>query len=649
MGASTNDAKGAQVAQSLDFDLQNAESAERSYLDSGSKASFAQYGNARQQVANDLISLKEWAGRSPDSQSAPDLISAATRVLNQFDRAARLRKLGRGDEAKIALQNAVDKGAAVEYHKLSAAALADAIQIGSINSGNQLNIVKTAGAWLSAAALIVTVLLSATLLSLKRTQRRIGQTDTDSSAGLSLVHTLPIEIQRADEQYQRIIETFRGGIWVVNTEGETTLVNPHMADILGYSVKEMLGRHHVDFMDTEGVRIADENTRRRKMGLSDSEDFRFLRKDGTVVWALVATSPLKDGHGIVVGAIATVTEITERKRAEKDQSLYRAAIEASAAGIVVVDALEAGMPIVSVNRAFETLTGYQRADVIGHPATMLRGATRSGDQVCAIQMARRSGSDISIELCSDRKDTGKYWQEISVSAVRDDQGEVTHFVALQNDLSRRQAAIETIEVRPATVEHTIYRENEMYETPEALTIADEMHYARPVRDELTGLHNGRTFQEDLDHESLRALRYNTPLSVLLLNIDNLQDFVDINGASAAQRAIVQIGEIIQDTARQTDRVARIAGERFGVIMINTDQSNSTVLAERLRRNVERGNWPSNCSLTATVGVATFGVGMADSLEFLRCAEDALLHAEAQGSNHVAHRAQFDKTPPPAIH
>lgn len=134
------------------------------------------------------------------------------------------------------------------------------------------------------------------------------------------------EALRASEQrYRTIIETAEEGVWAIDAQARTTLVNPKMAEILGYSVEEMLGRSLFDFMDAAAQDEAKAYLGRRKEGVRERHDFRFRRKDGKEVWAWIATGPLHDAAGGFAGALAMITDITDRKR---DDDLLRAAVRA---------------------------------------------------------------------------------------------------------------------------------------------------------------------------------------------------------------------------------------------------------------------------------------------------------------------------------
>ena len=118
------------------------------------------------------------------------------------------------------------------------------------------------------------------------------------------------------EQYRRIIETATEGIWVLDQHNNTGFVNHQMAKMLGYTIDEMVGKPLFHFMDDEGIAIANDHLNRRRQGIHEAHDFKFHCKDGTVLWAIVSTSPMFDKDGNYVGALGMLTDITERKRAE---------------------------------------------------------------------------------------------------------------------------------------------------------------------------------------------------------------------------------------------------------------------------------------------------------------------------------------------
>ena len=123
-------------------------------------------------------------------------------------------------------------------------------------------------------------------------------------------------LKESEEKYRCIVETADEGIWIIDAEGNTTFVNQKMADMLGCTPGEMIGQSLFAFMDAEGMAIAQVNLDRRSQGISEQHDFKFLRRDGSDLWAMLSTNALADKQGRYMGALAMVADITDRKQTE---------------------------------------------------------------------------------------------------------------------------------------------------------------------------------------------------------------------------------------------------------------------------------------------------------------------------------------------
>ncbi|MGQ9922592.1 MAG: PAS domain S-box protein [Armatimonadota bacterium] len=133
--------------------------------------------------------------------------------------------------------------------------------------------------------------------------------------------TIEQELRESEERYRRIVETAEEGIWVVDASDITTFVNNKMAAILGFKPSEMIGHPIGEFMDEQGAPPSEDQQSGRE-GFRAHYDYRFRRKDGSEVWTLIATNPIFGRNGEYLGALAMVTDITERKNAERELQEY---------------------------------------------------------------------------------------------------------------------------------------------------------------------------------------------------------------------------------------------------------------------------------------------------------------------------------------
>ncbi|MDE5417416.1 PAS domain S-box protein [Labilibaculum sp. DW002] len=148
-------------------------------------------------------------------------------------------------------------------------------------------------------------------------------------------------LRESEKKYRDLINLAQEGIWVIDKNNITTFANPSMADMLGYSSEEMIGKSLFDFMDETGIKIANENIEHRKAGLKEQHDFEFICKNGNRIFCTMTTAPIIDKSGNYQGTIAGVIDITERKKAEeilKDgEERFKTILDSSPFPIAIVD------------------------------------------------------------------------------------------------------------------------------------------------------------------------------------------------------------------------------------------------------------------------------------------------------------------------
>ena len=161
-----------------------------------------------------------------------------------------------------------------------------------------------------------------------------------------------------------------------------------------------------------------------------------------------------------------------------------------------------------------------------------------------------------------------------------------------------------------------------------------------IRDELTGLHNHRYFQDQLENEITRAARYKRPLSLLLLDLDFFKKVNDTYGHPAGDHVLRETGSILLKLVRQSDTVARYGGEEFAIILPETATSSAKVLAQRVRRGIEQLKISYDkkaIPITVSIGLACTDIadGKMSRTEIISKSDQALYKAKHKGRNRVA--------------
>jgi sigma-B regulation protein RsbU (phosphoserine phosphatase) len=120
------------------------------------------------------------------------------------------------------------------------------------------------------------------------------------------------------------------------------------------------------------------------------------------------------------------------------------ALSVAAEGITIADARLPDRPLIYVNEGFERLTGYTAAEVLGKNCKFLQGRDSDQDTVGSIREALEKGIESTVEILNRRKDGTPFWNRLSITPVRADSGELTHFIGVQSDVTKRKKAEEAL-------------------------------------------------------------------------------------------------------------------------------------------------------------------------------------------------------------
>ena len=215
--------------------------------------------------------------------------------------------------------------------------------------------------------------------------------------------------------------------------------------------------------------------------------------------------------------------------------LLTRAVATAGNGITIADAVAPDMPLVYVNAAFEEMTGYPSAEVLGRNCRFLQGAASDRTQARVIARRLLAGRGVRSTLLNYRRDGSSFWNEVSISPVHDADGRLTHFIGHQVDVSERVER----EQRSSRLAH---------------------------HDSLTGLPNRVHVLEDLDLELRRSARSGAGVAVVVVDIDDFTSINDRLGHAAGDEALVQAAQRLRSVVRSGDLLARLAGDEFLLVL-----------------------------------------------------------------------------------
>lgn len=307
----------------------------------------------------------------------------------------------------------------------------------------------------------------------------------------------------------------------------------------------------------------------------------------------------------------------DHRRAEKKPAVTNAKLRRRVADGKRLESAFANAPIgmalvdleghcLQVNDALCRITGHSRA---AFKATTLRALTHPDDVDLDADSLREllDGRVPSYQTEKRyRHAWGHYlWGLLTVSLVRDAQGKVLYVVSQVQDISERKELAQRLEY---LIDH----------------------------DFLTGLANRRRFEQELSREAGRVARYGAPGAVLVIDLDNFKEVNDAFGHKAGDDLLKGVAGAVRHRIRQTDLLARIGGDEFGVLLPQADADQAQVVADGIVKALGRhvavlGD--QSIRVTASVGLAMF-----DSLsatEVLACADVAMYEAKQAGRNRFA--------------
>jgi len=224
-----------------------------------------------------------------------------------------------------------------------------------------------------------------------------------------------------------------------NIEGNIILVNQNFIEISGYSESELIGKNHR--MINSGFHKKEfwaEMWSTVLSGRTWRNEVKNRAKNGTYYWVDTFIIPFINSDGEVTQLLSIRNDITIRKKIEEELILNKKAVESSLEGIVIADVSQPDFPLIYINDRFTELTGYTKEDAIGNNCRFLQGPGSVGETLDRLRKAIKDKKDFEGELINYKKDGTKFWNNLRITTIKNAEGEVTHFVGLQNDITIRK-------------------------------------------------------------------------------------------------------------------------------------------------------------------------------------------------------------------
>ena len=427
-------------------------------------------------------------------------------------------------------------------------------------------------------------------------------------------------LSESEARLRATLDSALDGVISIDASGCLIDFNPAAEAIFGWKKAEILGRSMADLLvpaqhrDAHHQGLARFVQTRQSRILNQRIEITALRRDGTEFPVELAITSIRQNDSDLFTAY--IRDITQRRLAEDRLRLAANVFTHAREGILITDA--AGS-IMDVNDAFTRITGYTRGEALGRNPRLLGSGRQSAAFYADMWRDLIEQDHWFGEIWNRRKDGEVYAETLTISAVRDAQGQTAQYVALFSDITERK---------------------QMEESVRQLAFNDA----------LTGLPNRRLLLDRLSQAMASSKRYVSYGAVMFLDLDNFKPLNDTHGHGVGDLLLIEAAARLEACVRESDTVARFGGDEFVVILTNLDaqRADSVIQAQAVARKILSSlsqpyrlanQQPGTTDLvehrcSASIGVAMFLDHGQAGERLLQRADTAMYRAKSEGRNTI---------------
>ncbi|MGC9451805.1 MAG: PAS domain-containing protein [Oceanipulchritudo sp.] len=267
----------------------------------------------------------------------------------------------------------------------------------------------------------------------------------------------------ADPLFRALFEQTREAVMLAEfPDGPIIVANQQAKQLLEREGAELDGVSLTDMCEEKNRALLESvMDSARVSGGRESFSGYLRRKDGSTFPCELEIQPVDTGEHRLM--LVTLTDMTERVRAMEDIELRNIAIANVTSGVTVADARQKDLPLIYVNRGFQHITGYSAKEAVGRSCRFLQGEDRDQPELDVLREALRKGEACVVRLRNYRKDGSLFHNELHISPVRNERGELTHFVGIQLNVTEQVRARKSLERSEQRYRQALEQEKELNE------------------------------------------------------------------------------------------------------------------------------------------------------------------------------------------
>lgn len=405
--------------------------------------------------------------------------------------------------------------------------------------------------------------------------------------------------KESEERLWRILEESPVGVSASRrSDGSVVFTNKRFSEIIGAQRDDIVGRAARDLFvdDTQRREVVKDL---KQHGRIDDAEVVFRRRDGTSFHSLL-TIRTTHFEGEPVN-LAWIYDISALKVTEEQLMLAAKVVESASEAVVITNARN---QVEFVNPAFTAITEYTAEEVLGQNPRMLQSGRHDAEFYHAMWQTLEQNGRWRGEIWNRRKSGEFYAEWLSIVAIKDEAGSITHHIAIFSDITHRKED-----------EERIWRQANF--------------------DALTGLPNRALFLDRLSLAVRQSQRDGKPFALMFLDLDGFKAVNDTLGHAAGDLLLQQASQRLTDCMRASDTVARLAGDEFTVILqgIHGREDVAIVAAKILSAISQPFDLEGReANVRASIGIAVFPEDSDDSSELIKLADAAMYLVKRRGKN-----------------
>lgn len=408
---------------------------------------------------------------------------------------------------------------------------------------------------------------------------------------------------RQKEGYQQaLLDNFPFAVWLKDTESRFLAVNQLFADTFNASSKDALvGKNDFDIASNElaeSYRKEDRDVMESRQQIM-TEDI--IEEASHKRWVETFKAPVIDDAGALLGTVGFFRDITERKIAEDELQIAAIAFE-SQEGMIITDV---NSVILKINQSFTRITGYTEEEAVGKKMQLLKSGIQDSYFYTEMWKSIHDAGSWQGEIWNRRKNGEIYPEWLTITAVKNKDEIITHYVGTMLDITARKAIERKIQ-----------------------------HLAH--HDALTDLPNRTLITDRLNQGLAQVRREDKMLALMFLDLDKFKPVNDLLGHDIGDSLLKEVAKrLLNCVKRESDTVSRIGGDEF-VILLSRIENEGDV--EIVAKNIlETMNQPfsihqHSISISSSIGIAIYPKHGIDAISLMKNADNAMYQAKKSGRN-----------------